>query len=482
MAMPVKKYGRTKIVCTLGPATSSVETLVKLVQTGMDVARLNFSHGTHEEHSAMMKKIREASSLTGEPIAILMDLQGPKIRTGRLKEPMELKEGEKLVITIDEMIGENHKVSTTYQNLPKDVKPGDTILMDDGLLQFKVLSSSEREVVAEVKYGGFLKSNKGINLPGVAVSAPSLTEKDKEDLLFGIANDVDYVALSFVRTAADVTGIREFIIEHIDKRKKLPIIAKIEKDEAVKNIDEIIQEADGIMVARGDLGVECPPEEVPMMQKMIAKKANEAGKPVIIATQMLDSMIENPRPTRAEANDVANAVLDGADAVMLSGETSVGKYPIQVVKTMDSIIRRTEEEARDRLDLHDEISNQQEGIFKALGRSACILAKQINAAAIISYSHSGQTLKTISRYRPNAQIIGITNRERIQRRLNLIWGVRSVLIKSYDEGETDATFAGVNRMLVDLGYLKEGDWVVITAGIPLMARNSTNMIKAEKIQ
>lgn len=482
MAMPVKKYGRTKIVCTLGPATSSVETLVKLVQTGMDVARLNFSHGTHEEHSAMMEKIREASSLTGEPIAILMDLQGPKIRTGRLKEPMELKEGEKLVITIDEMIGENHKVSTTYQNLPKDVKPGDTILMDDGLLQFKVLSSSEHEVVAEVKYGGFLKSNKGINLPGVAVSAPSLTEKDKEDLLFGIANDVDYVALSFVRTAADVTGIREFIIEHIDKRKKLPIIAKIEKDEAVKNIDEIIQEADGIMVARGDLGVECAPEEVPMMQKMIAKKANEAGKPVIIATQMLDSMIEHPRPTRAEANDVANAVLDGADAVMLSGETSVGKYPIQVVKTMDSIIRRTEEEARDRLDLQDEISNQQEGIFKALGRSACILAKQINAAAIISYSRSGQTLKTISRYRPNAQIIGITNRERIQRRLNLIWGVRSVLIKSYDEGETDATFAGVNRMLVDLGYLKEGDWVVITAGIPLMARNSTNMIKVEKIQ
>ena len=480
--MPVKKYGRTKIVCTLGPATSSVETLVKLVQTGMDVARLNFSHGTHEEHSAMMEKIREASSLTGEPIAILMDLQGPKIRTGRLKEPMELKEGEKLVITIDEMIGENHKVSTTYQNLPKDVKPGDTILMDDGLLQFKVLSSSEHEVVAEVKYGGFLKSNKGINLPGVAVSAPSLTEKDKEDLLFGIANDVDYVALSFVRTAADVTGIREFIIEHIDKRKKLPIIAKIEKDEAVKNIDEIIQEADGIMVARGDLGVECAPEEVPMMQKMIAKKANEAGKPVIIATQMLDSMIEHPRPTRAEANDVANAVLDGADAVMLSGETSVGKYPIQVVKTMDSIIRRTEEEARDRLDLQDEISNQQEGIFKALGRSACILAKQINAAAIISYSRSGQTLKTISRYRPNAQIIGITNRERIQRRLNLIWGVRSVLIKSYDEGETDATFAGVNRMLVDLGYLKEGDWVVITAGIPLMARNSTNMIKVEKIQ
>lgn len=482
MSTPVKKYGRTKIVCTLGPATSSVEMLVKLIETGMDVARLNFSHGSHSEHLEMMNKVREASSITGEPVAILMDLQGPKIRTGKLKEPMELKEGEKLIITTDDIIGENHKVSTTYHNLPKDVKPGDTILMDDGLLQFKVLSSTEREVTTEVVYGGILKSNKGINLPGVAVSAPSLTEKDKEDLLFGIENDIDYVALSFVRTAADVAYLKKIIIDNIDKRKKLPIIGKIEKDEAVKNIDDIIREADGIMVARGDLGVECPAEEVPMIQKMIAKKANEAGKPVIIATQMLDSMIENPRPTRAEANDVANAVLDGADAVMLSGETSVGKYPLQVVKTMDLIIRRTEADARDRLDLHDEISNEQEGIFKAFARSACILAKQINAAAIISYSHSGQTLKTISRYRPNAQIIGITDRERIQRRLNLIWGVRSVVIQGLEEGETDATFARVNKKLVELGYVKKGDWVVITAGIPFMSRNSTNMIKAEQIQ
>jgi pyruvate kinase len=482
MASPVRKYGRTKIVCTLGPATSSVDILVKMIETGMDVARLNFSHGSHADHLEMMNRVRKASEITKEPVAILLDLQGPKIRTGKLKEPMELKEGDRLVITIDEMLGENHRVSTTYQNLPKDVKVGDTILMDDGLLQFKVLSFNDKEVVTQVVYGGVLKSNKGINLPGVAVSAPSLTDKDKEDVLFGIEHDVDYVALSFVRTAADVVQLKDFIIANIDKRKKLPIIAKIEKDEAVKNIDSIIVEADGIMVARGDLGVECPAEEVPLAQKMIARKSNEAGKPVIIATQMLDSMIENPRPTRAEANDVANAVLDGADAVMLSGETSVGKYPIQVVKTMDSIIRRTEEEAHDRLDLHDEISNQQEGVFKALGRSACILSKQINASAIISYSHSGQTLKTISRYRPTAQIIGITNRERIQRRLNLIWGVRSVLMKSYDDGETDATFAQVNKMLVELGYLKEGDWVVISAGIPLMSKNSTNMIKAEKIQ
>ncbi|MEW5799368.1 MAG: pyruvate kinase [Bacteroidota bacterium] len=482
MPSAVKKYGRTKIVCTLGPASSTVETLVNMIEAGMDVARLNFSHGSHQDHLEMMNRVRQASSITGEPVAILLDLQGPKIRTGKLKEPMELNDGEKLIITIDEMMGENHKVSTTYQYLPRDVKPGDTILMDDGLLQFKVLSSTDREVTAEVVHGGVLKSNKGINLPGVAVSAPSLTEKDKEDLLFGIANDVDYVALSFVRTGADVVNLRNFIIAHIDKRKMLPIIAKIEKDEALKNIDEIVHEADGIMVARGDLGVECRTEEVPLAQKMIARKANAAGKPVIIATQMLDSMIENPRPTRAEANDVANAVLDGADAVMLSGETSVGKYPVNVVQTMDTIIRRTETEGRDRLDLHDEISSQQEAVFKALGRSACILAKQINAAAIISFSYSGNTLKTIARYRPTAQVIGITNRERIQRRLNLIWGVRSVLIKSFEVGETDSTIARVNRMLVDQGYLKEGDWVVITAGIPLMSRNSTNMIKVEKIQ
>lgn len=482
MSLENRKYGRTKIVCTLGPASSTVETLVKMIEAGMDVARLNFSHGSHDDHLEMMNRVRQASTITGEPVAILLDLQGPKIRTGKLKEPMELKEGERLVITIDEMIGENHKISTTYQHLPGDVHPGDTILMDDGLLQFKVLNKTEREVVTEVVHGGMLKSNKGINLPGVAVSAPSMTEKDKEDLLFGIANDIDYVALSFVRSAQDVIQLRDFIIANIDKRKKLPIISKIEKGEALKNIDEIIHETDGVMVARGDLGVECATEEVPLAQKMIARKANAAGKPVIIATQMLDSMIENPRPTRAEANDVANAVLDGADAVMLSGETSVGKYPVIVVKTMDTIIRRVEQEGGDKLDLKDEIGNEQEAVFKALGRSACILAKQINAAAIISFSHSGATVKSISRYRPNAQIIGIADRERIQRRLNLIWGVRSLLIKSFEVGETDTTIARVNLSLVELGYLKKGDYVVITAGIPLMSRNSTNMIKVEKIQ
>ncbi len=481
MTSEKRKYGRTKIVCTIGPASSSVETLVQMIKTGMDVARLNFSHGTQDQHLEIITAVRKASEITGEPISILLDLQGPKIRTGKLKEPMELKSGDRFTITIDEMLGENFKVSTTYQHLPSDVKPGDTILMDDGLLQFKVISSTAKEVIAEVVYGGILKSNKGINLPGVAVSAPSLTEKDKEDLLFGIANEIDYVALSFVRTANDIRYLREFIVQHIDERKFLPIIAKIEKDEAVKNIDGIMNEADGIMVARGDLGVECAAEEVPIMQKMIARKANEAGKPVIIATQMLDSMIEHPRPTRAEANDVANAVLDGADAVMLSGETSVGKYPVETVRTMDNIIRRTEQEVTDKLHLEDAISENEDSMFRALGRSACVLARQINAAAIISFTRSGKAVKTISRYRPQAQIIGIADRERIQRRMNLIWGVRSLLIQQSDITETDAAIEFVNKKLVELGYLKKGDYVVITAGVPLMSKNSTNMIKVEKI-
>ncbi len=338
-------YGKTKIVCTLGPASSTSEIIEKMIRAGMDVVRLNFSHGTHDEHFAVMKAVREAAARAGEPITILQDLQGPKIRTGKLSTPeVRLADGARFTITINEIAGNAERVSTTYQNLPADVKPGDTILMDDGLLQLKVLSTTATDVVTEVVHGGNLKEHKGINLPGVAVSAPSLTDKDKEDLEFGIANDIDYVALSFVRTGDDIRHLREFIISKIDKHKKLPIIAKIEKGEALENIDAIIREADAIMVARGDLGVECATEDVPIAQKMICKKANAAGKPVIIATQMLESMIENPRPTRAEANDVANGVLDGADAVMLSGETSVGKYVVDVVRTMDLIIRRAEEE------------------------------------------------------------------------------------------------------------------------------------------
>jgi len=474
------QYGKTKIVCTLGPASSTIDVIEKMVRAGMDVVRLNFSHGTHEEHYATMKAVREAAERAGEPITILQDLQGPKIRTGKLSSPeVRLLDGAKFTITINEITGNAERVSTTYQNLPKDVKPGDTILMDDGLLQLKVLSTNATDVVAEVVHGGILKEHKGINLPGVAVSAPSLTEKDMEDLEFGIANDIDYVALSFVRTGDDVRRLREFIIAKIDKHKKLPIIAKIEKREALDNIDEIIREADAIMVARGDLGVECATEDVPIAQKMICKKANAAGKPVIIATQMLESMIENPRPTRAEANDVANGVLDGADAVMLSGETSVGKYVVEVVRTMDLIIRRAEEEYRDQLDLVDEAGAKQAEIFKALGRAACVLAKRIGAAAIVPITHSGETAKTIAKYRPYGMIIAATDRERIRRRLNLVWGVKSILVPNI--ADTDTTLATIQQELLKSGYVKKGDYIVMTAGIPLLARGTTNMVKVEKI-
>jgi pyruvate kinase len=473
-------YGKTKIVCTLGPSSSTVDVIEKMIRAGMDVVRLNFSHSTHEEHRAAMKAVREAAERAGEPIAILQDLQGPKIRTGKLASPeVRLVDGAKFIITINEIAGNAERVSTTYQDLPKDVKPGDTILMDDGLLQLKVLSSTTTDVVTEVVHGGILKEHKGINLPGVSVSALSLTDKDIDDLEFGIANDIDYVALSFVRTGDDIRRLREFIIAKIDKGKKLPIIAKIEKREALDNIDEIIREADAIMVARGDLGVECATEDVPIAQKMICKKANAAGKPVIIATQMLESMIENPRPTRAEANDVANGVLDGADAVMLSGETSVGKYVVEVVRTMDLIIRRAEEEYRDQLDLADEAGEKQAEVFKAIGRAACVLAKQIGAAAIVPITHSGETAKTIAKYRPYGKIIAVTDRERIRRRLNLVWGVRSILVPNI--ADTDTTLATIQQELLKSGYVNKGDYIVMTAGIPLLARGTTNMVKVEKI-
>jgi len=473
-------YGKTKIVCTLGPSSSTVDVIEKMIRAGMDVVRLNFSHSTHEEHRAAMKAVREAAERAGEPIAILQDLQGPKIRTGKLASPeVRLVDGAKFIITINEIAGNAERVSTTYQDLPKDVKPGDTILMDDGLLQLKVLSSTTTDVVTEVVHGGILKEHKGINLPGVSVSAPSLTDKDIDDLEFGIANDIDYIALSFVRTGDDIRRLREFIIAKIDKGKKLPIIAKIEKREALDNIDEIIREADAIMVARGDLGVECATEDVPIAQKMICKKANAAGKPVIIATQMLESMIENPRPTRAEANDVANGVLDGADAVMLSGETSVGKYVVEVVRTMDLIIRRAEEEYRDQLDLADEAGEKQAEVFKAIGRAACVLAKQIGAAAIVPITHSGETAKTIAKYRPYGKIIAVTDRERIRRRLNLVWGVRSILVPKI--ADTDTTLATIQQELLKSGYVNKGDYIVMTAGIPLLARGTTNMVKVEKI-
>lgn len=473
-------YGKTKIVCTLGPASSSVDVLEKMIRAGMDVARLNFSHGTYDEHRETIQNVRTAAERVGEPIAILQDLQGPKIRTGKLATPeVVLHDGAQFIITTENISGTSERVSTTYTELPKDVRPGDTILMDDGLLQLKVVRSTATDVITKVIHGGILKEHKGINLPGVAVSAPSFTEKDIEDLAFGIENNIDYVALSFVRTANDIRQLREVIAAKAGQKHHLPIVAKIEKSEALRNIDEIVAEADAVMVARGDLGVECALEEVPIAQKMICKKATIAGKPVIIATQMLESMIENPRPTRAEANDVANAVLDGADAVMLSAETSVGKYVVETVKTMDMIIRKAEEDEPDRLDVADPQSSDKANVFKALGRSACVLAQQIGAAAIVPITHSGETAKTIAKYRPSAKIIAVTDREYVRRYLNLVWGVRSILIPKL--ADTDTTLSLIHEELLRSHYVKSGDYIVMTAGIPLLARGTTNTLKVEKI-
>ncbi|MCX6136496.1 MAG: pyruvate kinase [Ignavibacteriales bacterium] len=472
--------GRTKIICTLGPASSSVEILEQMIKAGMDVARLNFSHGTHEEHRAVIDNVREASRRMGRAVTLLQDLQGPKIRTGTLKtKSVVLKDGAQFAITIDEAPGDEHRVSTTYTHLPKDVTPGDKILMDDGLLQLRVLRTTDREVVTEVVHGGVLKEHKGINLPGVAVSAPSCTPKDIEDLEFGIANGVDYVALSFVRSADDVRALRAIIESRMPDGRELPIVAKIEKPEALDNIDQILDVADAVMVARGDLGVECSPQDVPMAQKMICRKANGAGVPVIIATQMLESMIVNPRPTRAEASDVANAVLDGADAVMLSGETSVGKYVLEVVDTMDAIVLRAEAETSDRLDLPDEHCEDDSKVFRALGRSACVLAKRIGAAAIVTITHTGLAARNVAKYRPDCQIIAVTDRERTMRRLNLIWGVRSMLVSHLSD--TDTTFAMLQQELVEQGFVKKGDYIVISAGTPLLERGTTNTLKVERI-
>ena len=475
-----KAAAKTKIICTLGPASQSVKQLVELIQAGMDVARLNFSHGTLEDHLSAIKNVREASKLTGEYITILQDLCGPKIRTGKLQNKfIELKEGATFTFTIDEMMGDEHRVSTTYRELPEDVQAGDIVLLDDGKMSLRVLAKTANDVECIVVNGGILKENKGMNLPGIKLSTPSLTEKDQEDLKFGLLHDVDYVALSFVRSAGDIRLLRSIIQQQTKTR--VPIVAKIEMKEAIDAIDSIVAETDVVMVARGDLGVEMMPEDVPILQKMIVRKCNEAGVPVIIATQMLESMIENPRPTRAEASDVANAVLDGADAVMLSAETSVGKYPVDTVQTMDRIICRAEIRRHDHLGIKQIPAEIQENVFDAIARAACVLARQVNATAIVPITHSGATAVKISKYRPESRIIAVTSDERILRSLNLVWSVRGMTIKDFIH-DNDTVFRRIIERLKQEGYVERGDLVVFTAGLPLMALGTTDTVNVERVE
>ncbi len=480
--MPHSKrvFARTKIVCTLGPACYSSHTISAMIHAGMDVARINFSHGTTTEHRRMLKLLHRSARSAGEPVSLILDLQGPKIRIGKLTTPtIELRPQGIITITTKELDGNENIISTTYRHLPKDVKKGNTILLDDGKIELRVSGVKGNNVLCRIVTGGTLSAHKGMNLPGVSVSAPSLSEKDKEDMMFAFKHDVDYVALSFVRRAHDIALLRDFIIENGPKGRKIPIIAKIEKVEAIANIDAILAETDAVMVARGDLGVELPTEDVPLLQKMIVRKCNELGKPVIIATQMLESMMNNPRPTRAETSDVANAVLDGADAVMLSGETSVGKYPVETVKMMDKIILKTEEQAS-RYETFDPDWIPSTHEYDPITRSACLLADYVHASAIVALTHSGSTAGHVAKFRPPARIIAVTDREKIMRRLNLIWGIRGLIVGNLKK-DTDATFKLIQERLLRDGYVTPGETIVFLAGIPLFEGHPTNTIKVDKV-
>ncbi|NTW48184.1 MAG: pyruvate kinase [Chlorobiales bacterium] len=474
---------RTKIICTLGPSTSTLEQIIALIENGMDVARLNFSHGTHDEQKQRIELVREASRQTGKPIAILQDLQGPKIRIGELIKNVLLNPGDKLRITTEDIIGDYDVVSTSYKEIVNDVQPGDTILVDDGRIELKVLSKTKTDVDTQIVIGGILKPHKGLNLPGVRMSVPSLSEKDQRDLEFGLENGVDMVALSFVRSENDILDLKE----RIRTRARQPwIIAKIEKPEAIGCIDEIIVEADGIMVARGDLGVEMKTAEVPVLQKRIVEKCNRLRKPVIIATQMLESMIENPRPTRAEANDVANAVFDGTDAVMLSGETAAGEYPVEAVNTMREIIERVEAEMLSPNSTKMGAAHQPEhpnfrciDIDEAVASSSVQIAESLAAKAIVVLTHSGMTAIKVSKQKPSCPVIAMTDSEIVQKWMSLVWGVQSLVTKTMQS--TDTCFQIMEELLIENGLVSAGDTIVYTMGIPVLEHGRTDTIKVARI-
>ncbi|WMJ75063.1 pyruvate kinase [Cytophagaceae bacterium ABcell3] len=472
---PISK--KTKIIATVGPASNTKEKLWELIQAGANIFRLNFSHGSHEQHLQVIKYIREINEEHNVNVAILQDLQGPKIRTNEVENNgVELKEGEKIIITREQCLGTSSKISTSYQGLTSDVKPGDTILIDDGNIELKVLSSSGDEVEALIVYGGLLKSKKGINLPNTEVSEPSLTEKDREDLLFGLENDVDWIALSFVRKAEDIAELKEIIKS---KGKTTKVIAKIEKPEAIRNIDGIIELTDAVMVARGDLGVEIAMEDVPMIQKMIVEKCLRLAKPVIVATQMMESMIGNPRPTRAEANDVANAITDGADVVMLSAETASGQYPVLAVKGMARICQAVETHPTSTIYNKNLTVDPEDHNPSVLSDSvittACSLAKKTQAKAIIGLSQTGYTAFRIACHRPEAKIFIFTKSKEMVARLNLIWGVAAFYYEDF--ASADETIENVKNILVEKGLLKKEDIYVATGSMPLTSQHHSNMLK-----
>lgn len=476
---------KTKIVCTMGPNTNDRELMKKMVEKGMNIARFNFSHGDHEEQKSRMDMLKGIREELGKPVAILLDTKGPEIRTGVLKgdKKVFLEEGDTFTLTTEEIEGDNKRVSVSYEGLVEDVEPGKKILIDDGLIELEVKGINGTEITCKVLNGGELGSKKGVNVPNVPVRLPALTQKDREDIIFGVEQGVDFIAASFVRSVEGVLEIKALLKEC--GAPFLPVIAKIENAEGIRNIDEIIHCADGIMVARGDLGVEIPAEEVPYLQKMLIKKCNDNFKPVITATQMLDSMMRNPRPTRAEVTDVANAVYDGTDAVMLSGETAQGKYPLEALEMMVHIVENTEEHLDYDILLEKAQEHRRKGISSAIGYSSVATAMNLNAKCIITPTLSGATARVVSKFKPKADIIGVTPNEETLRKMQIYWGV--LPIKSIEYHTTEDICNDAIDLVNAKQLVETGDIVVLTAGIPSPIMKKTrdgvsNMMKIAVIE
>lgn len=465
---------KTKIVCTIGPVSEETEVLEQLIAQGMNVARLNFSHGDHDEHQRRIDNIKSVRNRLELPVAILLDTKGPEIRTGNFEDgEIFLEEDTYFTLTTKEILGNKTVGSITYKDLPKDVNAGDPILIDDGLVELEVISIEDTDIKCIVKNSGAVKNHKGVNVPGVKINLPALTTKDTADILFGIKNEIDFIAASFVRKGNDVLEIRKLLEDH--DATDIQIISKIENREGVDNIDEIIEVSDGIMVARGDLGVEIPAEEVPLIQKMIIKKCNASGKPVITATQMLDSMMRNPRPTRAEVTDVANAIFDGTDAIMLSGETAAGKYPVESVRTMADIAKKTEESLDYDSILREKAVGKEKTITDAISHATCRSAHDLGASAIITATSSGYTSRMVSKFRPKAPIVVSTTNEKVMRKMALTWNTYPILVEKAES--TDEVFDFSIQKALDTGHIALGDLVVITAGVPVGVSGTTNTIK-----
>lgn len=467
---------KAKIVCTLGPSSESTERLVELINAGLNVARLNMSHGDHNEHLGRLKAVREAQKITGTTVGVLADLQGPKIRLGRFEEERkyQLDKGDRFTITIDDIEGDQTRCSTTFKGLPGDVKPGDPILIDDGKVGLRAVEVTDTDVVCEVTVPGPVSNNKGINLPGVAVSVPALSDKDEDDLRWALGQDIDMIALSFVRSADDIKRVHEIMDE---EGRRLPVIAKLEKPQAIENLQSIIDAFDAFMVARGDLGVELPLEDVPLAQKKIIRAARRWAKPVIVATQMLESMAGNPRPTRAEVSDVANAVLDGADAVMLSGETSVGDFPVVTVETMAKIVEYTEREGHHEIHAIDWDPHTTGGV---LAKAATEVADRIGARYLVAFTKSGDTARRLSRLRPQIPLLVFSPEESTRQTMTLTWGVETIITPSFDEQEDMVAF--VDHHLRERGLIEVGERIVILSGSPMNIPGKTNTLRVHKIK